>query len=390
VTVQERLRPTGEQTLAKLQSNLPHDAMRQRARLRIYIGAAPGVGKTYSMIDDARAMRRDGVDLVVGFVETHGRSDTEARLQDLPLIPRRRVEYRGVVLEDMDLDAILARQPQLCVVDELAHTNAPGGRHEKRYQDVLELLDAGIGVMTAVNIQHLETLNDAVSQVTGVRVRETVPDTFVDRADEVVNVDVTVQELQSRLRQGKVYKPEKVEQALTNFFRETNLSTLRELALRAVADEVGEKAASSRQRQGLEPALIPERVMACMSSSADAPRVLRAGARIAGRLGAHWYAVYVETPREAPGHIDRDDQTALQRNIALAKDLGATIVRVKANKPADGLIAFAKREGITHVIFGQTARSRWEILLKGSTLNRFLEEVRDAAIQVVPLGESEN
>ena len=377
----DRTRPTPEQTLAKLQTA-------ERARLRIYIGAAPGVGKTYSMIEDANAFKRDGVDVVVGFVETHGRADTEARLQDLEIVPRRRVDYRGVILEEMDVDAILARSPELCVVDELAHTNAPGGRHARRYQDVLELLDRGIGVLTAVNIQHLETLNDAVSRATGVRVRETVPDTFLDRASEIVNVDVTVDELQTRLRQGKVYKPEKVEQALANFFKETNLSTLRELALRAVADEIGEKAASHRQREGLEPALIPERVMVCMSSSADAPRVIRAGARIARRLGAHWYAVYVETPREAPGHIRRADQDALQRNIALAKDLGATIVRVKADKPSDGLIAFAKREGITHVIFGQSARSRWEILLKGSTLNRFLDEVRDAAVQVVPLGNN--
>lgn len=373
-------RPTAEQALAKLQTA-------ERARLRIYIGAAPGVGKTYSMIEDAHAFRREGIDVVVGFIEPHGRADTEALLKDLEIVPRRRVEYRGVMLEEMDVDAILARKPQLCLVDELAHTNAPGGRHEKRYQDVIHLLDAGIGVLTAVNIQHLETLNDAVSRATGVRVRETVPDTFLDRADEVVNVDITVQELQTRLRQGKVYRPEKVEQALSNFFKETNLSTLRELALRAVADEVGEKAASHRQREGLEPALIPERVMVCMSSSADAPRVLRAGARIARRLGAHWYAVYVETPREAPGHIRRADQEALQKSVALAKDLGATIVRVKANKTSDGLVAFAKREGITHVIFGQTARSRWEILLKGSTLNRFLDEVRDAAVQVVPLGE---
>jgi two-component system, OmpR family, sensor histidine kinase KdpD len=378
--VPEKSRPTGEQVLATLQDL-------QRTRLRIYIGAAPGVGKTYSMIEDAHTLRREGVDVVIGFVESHGRSDTEAKIADLEVIPRRKVEYRGVVLEEMDLDGILARKPTLCVVDELAHTNAPGSRHEKRYQDALELLDAGIGVMTAVNIQHLETLNDAVSRVTGVRVRETVPDTFLDRADEIVNVDVTVQELQSRLRQGKVYKAEKVEQALANFFRETNISTLRELALRAVADEVGEKAASRRQREGLEPALIPERVMVCMSSAADATRVVRAGARIASRLGAHWYAVYVETPREAPGHITPDDRDALQRNIALAEELGATIVRVKADRPADGLIAFAKREGITHVVFGQTARSRWEIVLKGSILNRFLEEVRDAAVQVVPLGE---
>jgi two-component system, OmpR family, sensor histidine kinase KdpD len=378
--VPEHARPTGEQVLAKLQTDA-------RARLRIYIGAAPGVGKTYSMIEDAHTLRREGTDVVIGFVESHGRSETEAKIADLEVIPRRQVEYRGVVLEEMDLEAILARKPALCVVDELAHTNAPGSRHAKRYQDVLVLLDADIGVMTAVNIQHLETLNDAVSRVTGVRVRETVPDTFLDRADEVVNVDVTVEELQSRLRQGKVYKPEKVEQALANFFRETNISTLRELALRAVADEVGERAASRRQREGLEPALIPERVMVSMSSAADAPRVIRAGARIAGRLGAHWYAVYVETPREAPGRIRPQDRDALQRNIALAEELGATIVRVKADRPADGLIAFAKREGITHVVFGQTARSLWEIVLKGSTLNRFLEEVRDAAVQVVPLGE---
>jgi len=374
-------RPNGDQLLARLQAE-------DRARLRIYIGAAPGVGKTYSMIEDAHAARREGIDAVVGFVETHGRAETEAKLADLEIVARKALDYRGVVLEEMDLDAILARKPQLCMVDELAHTNAPGSRHHKRYQDVLELLEAGISVMTAVNIQHLETLNDAVGRATGVRVRETVPDTFLDRADEVVNVDVTVQELQTRLRQGKVYRPEKVEQALANFFRETNLSTLRELALRAVADEIGEKAAWQRQKEGLEPALIPERLMVCMSSNRAAPRVIRTGARIASRLGARWYAVYVETPREAPGHIGRDDGAALEHNIAMAQDLGATVVRVKADKPADGLIAFAKREGITHVVFGQTARSRWEILLRGSTLNRFLEEVRDATVQVVSLNEA--
>src|SRR5258705_1118484 len=235
-SVHEPARPTGEQLLARIQSA-------DRARLRIYIGAAPGVGKTYSMLEDAHAFRHDGVDVVVGLVQTYGRADTEAQVRDLEVVPPRRIEYRGVVLEEMDLGAILARKPELSVVDELAHTNAPGSRNEKRYQDVQELLDAGIGVLTAVNIQHLETLNDAVIRVTGVRVRETVPDTFLDRADEIVNVDVTVQELQSRLRQGKVCKPDKVEQALTDLFRETNLSTLRELALRAVADEVGEKAA---------------------------------------------------------------------------------------------------------------------------------------------------
>jgi two-component system sensor histidine kinase KdpD len=356
----------------------------QRTRLRVYIGAAPGVGKTYEMLHEAHDLRSRGLDVVVGYVETYGRRETEAQIGDLELIPRRTVDHRGVTLDEMDVDAIIRRKPQVVLVDELAHTNVPGSRHAKRYEDVLDLLDAGIHVMTAVNIQHLETLNDAVARVTGVRVRETVPDTFLDRADEVINVDATVEELRSRLREGKIYKPDKVEQALTNFFRKGNLSTLRELALRAVADEIGEKAASYRQQEGLEPALIPERVMVCMSSNAQAPRVLRTGARIAGRLGARWYAVYVETPGERPGQIQPDDSEALRQNITLAESLGATVVRVKAARAADGLVAFAQREGITHVIFGQSARSRWEVLWHGSTLNKFLSSVRDAAVQVVP------
>jgi two-component system sensor histidine kinase KdpD len=374
-------RPTADALLARIKEQ-------QRARLRIYVGAAPGVGKTYEMLQEAHALRARGLDVVVGYVETYGRPDTDAQIKDLEIVPRRRIDYRGTTMEEMDVEAIVQRRPAVCVIDELAHTNVPGSRHAKRYQDVLEILDAGIHVMTAVNVQHLETLNDAVAKATGVRVRETVPDTFLDRADEVINVDVTVEELRNRLREGKIYRPEKVEQALTNFFRKGNLSTLRELALRAVADEVGEKAASYRAREGLEPALIPERVMVCMSSNALAPRVIRTGARIAGRLGSRWYAVYVETPRERPGHINPRDADALQQNIRLAENLGATVVRVKADRPSDGLVAFARREGVTHVIFGQSARGRWELLWRGSTLDRFLGAVPDAAVQVVPLSES--
>jgi two-component system sensor histidine kinase KdpD len=374
-------RPSADALLARIKDH-------ERARLRIYIGAAPGVGKTYEMLQEAHALRARGLDVVVGFVETYGRTDTDAKLRGLEVVPRRKVEYRGVTMEEMDVDAILARKPQVCVVDELAHSNVPGSRHSKRYTDVLEILEAGIHVMTAVNIQHLETLNDAVARATGIRVRETVPDTFLDRADEVINVDVTVEELRHRLREGKIYRPEKVEQALANFFRKGNLSTLRELALRAVADEVGEKAASYRAREGLEPALIPERVMVCMSSNPIAPRVIRTGARIAGRLGARWYAVYVETPQEKPDRIDARHSDALQQNVRLAESLGATVVRVKAERPSDGLIAFAQREGVTHVIFGQSARTRWELLWRGSTLDRFLGAVPDAAVQVVPLGEA--
>jgi two-component system sensor histidine kinase KdpD len=357
---------------------------RGRPRLRIYIGAAPGVGKTYAMLQEAHTLRARGFDVVVGFVETYRRRDTEAQIKDLEIVQRRSIEYRGATLEEMDVDAIVRRAPDVCLVDELAHTNIPGSRNAKRYQDAIELLDAGISVMTAVNILHLETLNDAVAKATGVRVRETVPDTFVDRAEEVINVDVTTDELRNRLREGKVYQPEKVEQALANFFRTGNLSTLRELALRAVADEVSEKAASYRIREGLEPALIPERVMVCMSSNPLAPRVIRAGARIAGRLGSKWFAVFVQTPPERPGRIDSQYADALQQNIRLAESLGAIVVRVTAERAAEGLIAFAQREGVTHVIFGQSARSRWELLWRGSTLDKFLRAVPDAAVQVVP------
>ena len=223
-------RPNADRLLARLKDQ-------DRARLRIYIGAAPGVGKTYSMLQDANALGAKGVDVVIGIVETYGRADTDAQVGTLEVVPRRQVAYRGVTLEELDVDAIIARHPQMCIVDELAHTNAPGSPRAKRYQDVLALLDAGIGVLTAVNIQHLETLNDTVARATGVRVRETVPDTFLERADEVINVDVTVEELRTRMREGRIYRPEKIEHALANFFRKGNLSTLRELALRLVADD---------------------------------------------------------------------------------------------------------------------------------------------------------
>jgi two-component system sensor histidine kinase KdpD len=373
-------RPSADALLAKLEQ-------RMRARLRVYIGAAPGVGKTYQMLEDAHLLRQQGYDIVVGFVETYGRAGTEAQIKDLEVMLRKRIEYRNVVLEEIDIGAIIERKPEICLVDELAHTNVPGSKNKKRYEDALELLDAGISVFTAVNIQHLETLNDAVARSSGIRVRETVPDSFLKRADEVVNVDVTVEELRARLKQGKIYKPEKVEQSLTNFFRKGNLSTLRELALRAVAEEVGSKAAQYRAREGLEPAPIPEKVMVCISPSYTARRLLRAGSRIAGRLGAVWYAVYVETPRYALSRIDPRSARQLEANLAMAEELGATIVKLKAKRAADGLIEFARREGISHVIFGQSARSRWDILLHGSALNRFLAEVKDAAIQVIPTGE---
>ncbi|HEX3703570.1 MAG TPA: sensor histidine kinase KdpD [Vicinamibacterales bacterium] len=358
-----------------------------RARLRVYIGAAPGVGKSFQMLEDAHELKRQGLDVVIGFIEAHGRADTLAQIRDLEPVPLREIEYRGVTLKEMDLDAITARRPQIAVVDELAHTNAPGSAHQKRYEDVLALLDAGINVISAVNIQHIESLNDVIASTTGVRVRETVPDWVLKRADEVVNVDVSVETLRSRLRQGKVYDAAKIEQALTNFFRKGNLTALRELALRQLASDQAGKAQAYRDREGLERPVIPEKVMVAMASRGSAKTLLRVGSRIAGRLATDWYAVYVETPKEEPGRMDPGDHVALAENIRFAKQLGARVVNLKSSRVADALVEFARREGITHVIFGQSARSRWDLLVRGSIVDRFLRDVRNATVQIVPVSQ---
>jgi two-component system sensor histidine kinase KdpD len=357
------------------------------AKLRIYIGAAPGVGKTYDMLNDAYNMRhQQNVDVVIGLVETHGRKDTEARIRDLEVIPQKEIPYRGVNLKEMDVDAIIARHPHTVVVDELAHTNVPGSKNRKRYEDVLELLDAGINVMTAVNIQHLETLNDAVNRSANTTIRETVPDSFFKRADEVVNVDVTVDQLRDRLRQGKIYAPEKVEQSLANFFRKGNLNMLRELSLRTTAEQVSSRASEYRRTQGLEQAPIPEKVMVCLSTRPGTERLLRIGARIAGRLATNWYAVYVTRPDDK-GHGDPEAFHRLEEYQRMARDLGAQVVSLTDRNVSDALIRFAQQENISHVVFGQSARSRWDILWRGSVLNRFLSEVRDVTVQVVPMAK---
>ena len=374
----ELKRTSPEALLAKLKVG-------DKPTLRVYIGAAPGVGKTWQMLEDAHALKREGIDIVIAVLETHGRSETASLLDGLERVPLRKVEYRGVILDELDIDAVIERDPQVALVDELAHTDVPGSKNRKRYEDVLELLSHGISVITAVNIQHIESLNDVVARTTGVRVRETVPDYFFRRADEVVNVDVSVETLRTRLRQGKIYGLEKIEQSLNNFFRKGNLSALRELALRQVAQDQANRSHDYREREGLVQAVIPEKVMIAMASRGSAKKLLRTGSRIAGRLASDWYAVYVETPREEMGRIKPEDYAALQENIQFARQIGARIVKLKARHVADALIDFARREGITHVIFGQTSRSRWDVLLHGSVINRFLDEVRDATVQVVPM-----
>jgi two-component system sensor histidine kinase KdpD len=337
------------------------------------------------MVNDAHLKRKQGVDVVIGLVEAHGRQETTDQIRDLEIVPQRVIPYREVNLKEMDVDAILARHPDTVIVDELAHTNVPGSKNRKRYEDVLELLEAGINVMTAVNIQHLETLNDAVNRSANTIIRETVPDNFFKRADEVVNVDVTVEELRSRLREGKIYAKEKVEQSLANFFRKGNLNLLRELSLRTTAEQVSKRAADYRRTQGLEQAPIPEKLMVCLSTRPGTERLLRVGSRVAGRLASNWYAVYVTRPDDDKGHGDPEAFHRLEEYQRMARDLGAQVVNLTDKNVADALIRFAQQENISHVVFGQSARSRWDILLRGSVLNRFLSEVRDVTVQVVPM-----
>lgn len=363
----------------------------ERAKLRVYIGAAAGVGKTYQMLEDAHALRKQEIDVIVGAVETHGRAETKEMIRDLEIVPPQKINYRGAIFDEMDLAAIIERKPAVVIVDELAHTNIEGAKNRKRYEDVLELLANEISVITAVNIQHIESLNDVVQRTTGVQVRETVPDSFFRRADEVIDVDVSVDTLRTRLRQGKIYSVEKIEQSLNNFFRKGNLATLRELALRRVAQHQSVQDHEYREREGLEQAVIPEKVMVCMASRGSAKKLLRTAARIVGRHAYRdWFAVYVETPAEEAGRISPQAYAVLQENIKFAENLGASVVKLKGGDVADELLRFACEHEITHVIFGQSARSRWEIFWKGSIINRFLSEVSDAAVHVIPIEKEKN
>ena len=346
-----------------------------KGRLKVYLGGAAGVGKTYRMLEEAHQLRQQGQDVVIGLVETHGRVETAARVGDLELVPLREIPYRGVTLEEMDVDAILARKPEIAIVDELAHTNVSGSRHNKRYQDVEELIANGINVITAFNMQHLESLNQMVRRITGVDIRETVPDTFLAHADQIVTVDVPVEELRQRLREGKIYPPDRVEQALKNFFKPSNLAALRELALREVARD------QSRHREELElikreggrRTAVSERLMVCLSSNPDgSDEILRKAARTAAQMNAEWYAVHVETPDESVQKISTSDFRALLDNINLAADLGAEVVWLKATDVIKALTDFAREKKITRIIVGRTHPNLWNRMLGRSMTNRLL------------------
>ncbi|NNB86552.1 universal stress protein [Corallococcus exiguus] len=359
----------------------------RRGRLKLYIGFAAGVGKTFRMLEEAHALKARGVDVVLGFVETHGRPETEALVAGLEVVPRQRVTYRDVTVEELDLDAVLARKPQVAIVDELAHTNLPMCRHRKRYQDVQELLAAGINVIGAFNVQHLESLNDLVERNTGVTVRETLPDSFLKTADQVVNLDLAVEDLHERLKAGKIYAPDKVPRALERFFTGDNLSTLRELALREVAESLDRATAGRQALAGEDPSQKGGawgRVLVALSSHPPrAATLLRRGSRMAGRLNTDWFVVYVETPREAPNLIDAEAQRHLLTNIEKAKELGAEVVRLRSSDPVAALLDFARSHGVGHIIIGRSNQAKWRQRLGMTADARLLREGEGFDIHVV-------
>jgi two-component system sensor histidine kinase KdpD len=353
-------------------------------RLRIFVGAAPGVGKTYEMLQTAVARKKDGYDVVIGVVETHGRKETETLVTGLELVPRRRIEYKGQWLEEMDLDAILARHPQIVLVDELAHTNAPGSQHPKRYLDVQDLLDAGIDVYTTVNIQHIESLNDVVAQITHVRVRETVPDSVFDRADAVKLVDVTPDDLIQRLKEGKVYVPKQAERALEHFFSPTNLTALREMALRRTAERVDEQLLKQMQEHAIEgPLAAGERILVCVSEDPRASGLVRYAKRLADRLHGPWTAIYIESQRSAQLTDQQRDRIA--ETLRLSQTLGGDTVTIPGGHRhiAEDVIEYAQANNITQIIIGKSTRSRVFEMINGSVVHDLVRKAGNISVHVI-------
>jgi two-component system sensor histidine kinase KdpD len=364
---------------------------RERGRLKLYVGSFAGVGKTYRMLTEAHELRRRGVDVVIGFVDPHGRAETEAQIGDLEVIPRRRIDYRGVELEEMDVDAVLARRPEVAIVDELAHTNVPGVSHRKRWEDVLQLLDNGINVISAVNIQHLESLNDVVARTLGITVRETVPDWVLALADQVVNIDISSEDLRQRLTEGKIYRPDKVAAALANFFTAENLTTLRELALREVASSVDRTREQIVRRDAdpVAPAKTVDRLVVAMASNPPYTAVLlRKASRIAGRLNSDWFCVYVQTPEESVERIDATVQRRLVDNIQLAQSMGAEVVKLVGTDIAAELRRFARERRATLLIVGQSRRPWWHRVRHGSVVERLTHNHEGLDVLVVGLPDA--
>jgi two-component system, OmpR family, sensor histidine kinase KdpD len=360
-----------------------------RGRLKVYLGYGAGVGKTYQMLLEGHRLKDEGIDVVVGLVETHGRAETAKLIEGLEVVPRRRQEYRGVVLEEMDLDAVLARKPQVALIDELAHTNVPGSRNPKRYQDVQDILAEGIHVITTLNIQHLESLYDIVEKATHVRIRERIPDTVLTEADQLVNVDLTTEDLRKRLLEGKIYPPERIQTALENFFKETNLEELRELTLRELAAQIDQRRRETPEEKAVG---TPDQIMVCLSSRGpNSETLLRYASRLAGKLNRNWYAVYVQTPSEEPTVIDSHTQRILSGTLTLAKQLGAMVFTYKGEDIADTILRFAREYRAGTIVVGSPsplpAWKRW--MGERGTVDRLVHDARGMTVVVLDTREEE-
>jgi two-component system sensor histidine kinase KdpD len=386
-------------------STQPGGYPHRRGRLRVYLGSAAGAGKTYAMLNEGHRRESRGTDVVVGYVETHGRPQTQAQLGDLEIIPRKQVTYRGVTLEEMDTEAVIARHPKVALIDELAHTNVPGSKHVKRYQDVQEILDAGINVVTTLNIQHLESLNDLVASITGVRVRETLPDWILDQADEVELIDISPYALRQRMQHGNIYPPERIDAALNNFFREGNLTALREIALRRVAEKTEAQLQEYMTEHGItEMRPAGERVMVGFDARPHTRQVIRDAWRLAHGLHAELLAITIQPEGylafrsklvrllkyrgEAKQRLEAA-QRRLDEHALLAEDLGAEVIRMSSRDIAKTLVEVAHERMVTQLVLGQPARSHWEELLRGSIINRLLRMSTDIDIHLVPRSSEE-
>ncbi|MHC1743396.1 MAG: histidine kinase [Syntrophobacteraceae bacterium] len=361
----------------------------RRGKLKLYLGYGPGVGKTWQMLLEGHRLGQEGIDVVIGLLETHGRAETAKLAEGLEVVPRRQVQYRGITIEEMDIDAVLARKPEVALVDELAHTNAPGSRNSKRYKDVQELLQAGIHVISTLNVQHLESLYDTVESLVGVRVHERLPDSVLADADEIVNVDLAPEDLQQRLREGKIYPRERVPVALENFFRRLNLDELRELTLRETASHIDLKRRSTpREEHGT----VSDQVMVCLSSRGpNSAALLRHGSRLAGRLNRNWYAVYVQTPREAPTTIDAATQRILSETLTLANLLGAIVFTYKGEDVVDTILHFAREYRVGHIVIGRPGQLPWwkRLLGKRTLAERLILKASGLTVVVVDVKSME-
>lgn len=355
----------------------------ERGHLKIFLGYAPGVGKTYAMLNEANRRAKRGEDIIIGYLESHQRKETEEQIEILKTIPRKKVTYNGITLEEMDTNEIIKIHPQIVLVDELAHTNAPGSKNKKRYEDVEEILKSGISVITTLNIQHLESLNDVVKQITGVTVRETIPDRIVETADEVVVVDITPDALLNRMRRGNIYKNDTIARAMKNFFRKGNLNALREITLRQTAEEVNEDLAEYMEQHGiLNNWHTVERVMVCISSSLSSKKLIRRGARIANRYQCEWYVVYINSTRTFIPQQTQRDKEILESNFKLGNQLGAEIVKLKGKSVSKALADFALKKHITQIILGHSKRTKLQIMLRGSTINKLLKFTQNEEIEI--------